>query len=195
MKQEVRSAAKAERGVEEREGMDKSSRKVGEWRSYGNTAGFLGIMDLLEDSDRELRVRPENMPDVSSSPGHPQSRQSPGFTQSCGLGWQSKRGEGKWACITWGSDYDWLWNLSYLRRKGCDGWGTGRGEKNRINRTIGPVGIKDCWEDWFMIKSRKTQWWVAILMADMLENVSYFSTVVMNYSLWEGRGAERFPWF
>lgn len=24
-------------------------------------------MDLLEDSDRELRVRPENMPDVSSS--------------------------------------------------------------------------------------------------------------------------------
>lgn len=31
-------------------------------------------MDLLEDSDRELRVRPENMPDVSSSPGHPQSR-------------------------------------------------------------------------------------------------------------------------
>lgn len=92
MKQEVRSAAEAERGVEEREGMDKSSRKVGEWRSYGNTAGFLGIMDLLEDSDRELRVRPENMPDVSSSPGHPQSRQSPGFTQSCGLGWQSKRG-------------------------------------------------------------------------------------------------------
>lgn len=141
MKQEVRSAAEAERGVEEREGMDKSSRKVGEWRSYGNTAGFLGIMDLLEDSDRELRVRPENMPDVSSSPGHPQSRQSPGFTQSCGLGWQSKRGEGKWACITWGSDYDWLWNLSYLRRKGCD-----RVRDREGGKKTGSIGLLDLLE-------------------------------------------------
>lgn len=86
MTQEVRSAAQAERGVEESEGMEKSSRKVGESMNYRNTAGFLGIKDLLEDSDRELRVRPANMPDVSSSPGHPQSRLSLGFTQSCGLG-------------------------------------------------------------------------------------------------------------
>lgn len=55
--------------------------------SCGNTAGFLGsIQGLLEMTDRELRVRSANMLGVSSSPGeHPQSRQTCGFNQSCGL--------------------------------------------------------------------------------------------------------------
>lgn len=87
MKQEVRSSTKAEKGVEKRKGKEEFSRRVGDLMNYGNTAGFLGsIKDLLEVSDRELRVRSENTLGVRFSPGvHPQSRQSVGFTRSCGL--------------------------------------------------------------------------------------------------------------
>lgn len=64
--------------------------------------------------------------------------------------------------------------------------GEGQGQKKKKKQD--QCDYRSCWNQrllrglmLFMIKSRKTQSWVAILMADMLENVSYFSTIVMNY--------------